>query len=549
MARPSEGAAAEPLLGILERELHRAREELSARARPAPYYLAYEVTERSRYGAQTSMGALVEEQDGRSRVLDADVRVGSYALDNTHAIRGHDNGGRYFDRATWLPLDDDPLAIAREIWLTTNAEYERAVEELVFVKANREVKVAEEDTSADFSREPPTARLEPSAHLEVDKGAWKARLARYSARLARHDGLLDTSVDLDTMAENRYLVSSDGSRVQIGRTWARLFVSAIAMAPDGMEISRTEILDARTAAELPSDEAVMQTVDRVAADVLALRDAPVVEPYAGPAILDGKAAGVFFHEIFGHRVEGHRQKSAEEGQTFTSKIGELIMPAFLDVYDDPNIQGLDGIPLNGHYSVDDEGVVPERAQLVDDGVFRGFLMSRSPVRGFDHSNGHGRRQSGHRVVARQGNLVVDPAHVTTPEALKQLLIEETKRQGKPFGLRFSEITGGYTTTTTDGAQAFKVLPIMVYRVFPDGREELVRGVDLEGTPLTVLSKIVAAANDFQVFNGMCGAESGWVAVSASSPSLLVSQVEVARRERSQDRPPILPPPETLGESR
>jgi predicted Zn-dependent protease len=218
------------------------------------------------------------------------------------------------------------------------------------------------------------------------------------------------------------------------------------------------------------------------------------------------------------------------------------MPAFLDVYDDPSVFSLNGIPLNGYYPYDDEGVAGTPASLVEGGVLRGFLLSRSVPAGFHGSNGHGRRDHGHRVVSRQGNLIVDPAETTTPAELKTRLLEEIRQQGKPYGLRFHEITGGFTNTTRYGSQAFKVLPVMVYRIYPDGREELVRGVDLEGTPLASLERIEAAANDFDVFNGVCGAESGWVPVSASSPSILLGQIEVTRREKSQDRPPLLPSP-------
>jgi predicted Zn-dependent protease len=293
---------------------------------------------------------------------------------------------------------------------------------------------------------------------------------------------------------------------------------------------------------LPSDDKIAAAVQTVIADLLALRKAPLVDPYAGPAILDGRAAGVFFHEIFGHRIEGHRQKDEEEGQTFARKVGEAIMPSFLDVYDDPSISVLNGVQLNGYYPFDDEAIKGQRVPLVEKGILRNFLMSRSPARGFVHSNGHGRRERGHRVVSRQANLVVDPVTTTTPAALKQRLIDEVRAQGKPFGLRFREITGGYTNTTRMGTQAFKVLPVMVYRVYVDGREELVRGVDLEGTPLVALARIEAAANDFAVFNGVCGAESGWVPVSASSPSILVSQIEITRRQKGHDRPPLLPAP-------
>jgi predicted Zn-dependent protease len=218
------------------------------------------------------------------------------------------------------------------------------------------------------------------------------------------------------------------------------------------------------------------------------------------------------------------------------------MPKFISVFDDPTIARLNDIELNGSYLFDDEGVPAQRANLVDQGILRNFLMSRSPTRGFTRSNGHGRREIGESVVARQGNLVVQPSEQVPVAELKQKLLAEIVRQKKPYGLRFHDISGGYTNTEREGPQTFKVLPLVVYRVYPDGREELVRGVDIEGTPLTVLSKILAAGDDFEVFNGTCGAESGWVPVAAASPSLLVEQIEVARREKGQTPPPILPAP-------
>lgn len=197
----------------------------------------------------------------------------------------------------------------------------------------------------------------------------------------------------------------------------------------------------------------------------------------------------------------------------------------------------------GHYRHDDEGVASERVTLVDHGVLRNFLMSRAPVEGFPRSNGHGRRQPGSEVVARQGNLIVE-AHETVPKAeLRKRLLAEVKRQNKPFGLVFDDITGGFTFTGRSEPNAFAVQPVTVWRVYADGRpDELVRGVDLIGTPLTTFSRILAAGDDRDVFNGMCGAESGWVPVSASSPSLLVSEVEVQRQQKANDRPPVLPAP-------
>lgn len=538
-----------PLLLILGEELRRNAAALAEQHGSAPYFLSYQAMDEQAVAIEASFGALVASTAERSRSLDVDVRVGTRKLDNTHRLRGDYDVSRDFSRAAWLPVEDDPGAIRSVAWLTTHAEYQRALEDLVRVQTNQQIKVDEEDASDDFSIEPVAVFHQPPAALAVDVPLWEAKVRAYSAEFAAHAEIVESQVSLQASAETRYLTTTEGSTVQVARTHARIEITASTTAADGMRLERTETVDAPSAAALPGDDVVRGLVTHVVQDLLGLRNAPLIEPYTGPAILDGRAAGVFFHEIFGHRVEGHRQKDEEEGQTFAHQIGKPVMPNFLDVFDDPSVAALNGIPLNGYYPFDDEGVRADRASLVDHGLLRGFLLSRSTPGGFRHSNGHGRREHGHRVVSRQANLIVNPTATTTPQALKQRLIEEIVREKKSFGLRFHEITGGYTNTTRMGSQAFKVLPVMVYRIYVDGHEELVRGVDLEGTPLAALARVEGAANDFEVFNGVCGAESGWVPVSASSPSILLGQIEVTRQEKSHDRPPLLPSPALPGPRR
>jgi TldD protein len=285
----------------------------------------------------------------------------------------------------------------------------------------------------------------------------------------------------------------------------------------------------------------------MAADVAGLLRAPEAEPFAGPAIFSGRAAGVFFHEIFGHRIEGHRQKDEAEGQTFTKSVGTQVLPVFLSVVFDPTRRKAGGIDLNGWYDFDDEGVRARPVTSVDKGVLKTFLMSRSPIRGFDNSNGHGRRQPGLEVVSRQSNLIVESAKAVPAAELRRMLLAEVKRQSKPYGLFFREVTGGFTTTQRAGLQAFKVVPVIVYRVYADGRpDELVRGADIVGTPLASFSRILATSDTVEVFNGYCGAESGSVPVSAVSPAILVSEIEIEKKAKSQDRPPLLPEPPVAG---
>jgi len=537
-----------PVLQALEDEVKRAMDVLGKRGDPAPYFLSYQVHEIDEVTISSSQGALRSTNEDRSRLLDIEVRVGDYALDNTHEIRGQRGGSGVggYSAPVSMPIDDDPDALKSVIWLETDRRYKAAVERYIQVKANRAVKVEETDASADLSRETPHRAVLPAAGAEVNAAEWEKKTKAYSALLSRSPEVLEGTAGFTSTATNQYFVNSEGTSLRHGSLRMRLSLYVRTKAEDGMELYRFESFDAHSPAGMPSDSVVQQTIESMVQDLKALRAAPVIDPYTGPAILSGRASGVFFHEIFGHRMEGQRQKSENEGQTFTRQINKLVLPEFLSVVDDPTSRRAVDTDLNGYYQFDDEGVPARSVTVVENGILRNFLLSRAPVAGFEQSNGHGRKEPGYRAVGRQGNLIVRASQTVSEARLREMLIEEAKKQGKPFGLLFRDISGGFTITGRSSPQAFQVTPIMVYRVYIDGRpDELVRGVDLIGTPLTSFSKIVAAGDRIEVFNGVCGAESGYVPVSAVSPSILTTQIEVQKKPKSSERMPILPPPSTI----
>jgi predicted Zn-dependent protease len=476
-------------------------------------------------------------------VAHVEVRVGDYKLDNTHQVRGARGLGAMGGISIIsLPIEDDPLPIRSALWLETDKRYKAATTQLAAVTTNNEVTVEQEDKSDDFSHEKPEQAIEPILAMQVDRKLWEEKTRKYTAPFHRYGDLFNATATFKADQETRWFVSSDGSAIQTSTTYYRLFIEANAKAADGMVLPRYESFAALTPQGLPDDATVLKAVDKMIADLKALRDAPIVDPYTGPAILSGRATAVFFHEVFGHRIEGHRQKSENEGQTFKKMVGQPVLPTYLSVNFDPTLKRYAGVDLVGSYSFDDEGVGARPVVAVKDGILENFLMGRSPIEGFPNSNGHGRAQAGMQPVARQSNLVIVNSKPVSRDQLKQLLIAQIKEQNKLFGLFFDDIQGGFTLTGRTIPNAFNVIPIMVYRIYPDGREELVRGVDLVGTPLTVFSKILAADDEKAVFNGICGAESGAVPVSASGPGILISQIEVQKKAKSQERLPILSAP-------
>jgi predicted Zn-dependent protease len=439
-----------------------------------------------------------------------------------------------------MPLDDDIDALKSVVWLETDRRYKAAVERLINVQANRAVRVDEEDASGDLSREKAETSVSALRDASLDVGAWEQKLKAYSAMFKGFPELFDGQAGLTLNINNQYFVNSEGTSVRHGTVQYRLSLQGRTQANDGMDLQRFESFDAHSLDGLPSEEIVRKTVEKIVQDLRALRVAPVIEPYTGPAILSGRASGVFFHEIFGHRIEGQRNKNESEGQTFARQVNQQILPVFISVVDDPTTEKVGSTDLNGYYTYDDEGVKARPVTVVENGILKNFLLSRSPVAGFEQSNGHGRKQPGYKAVGRQANLMVKASNSVSNEKLRAMLIEEARAQGKSFGLLFDDISGGFTLTGRESPQSFQVTPIMVYRIYVDGRpDELVRGADLIGTPLTSFSKIVAASDKLEIFNGYCGAESGWVPVSAVSPSILTSQIEVQKKAKSSNRMPIL----------
>jgi predicted Zn-dependent protease len=534
------GAEDHVILNTMNEELQRNFEVLKQKADPPPYFLSYEITDEDNHTVSASLGVLNSTGATHNRYLDVTVRVGDPKLDNFRRVRGERVD---FTSGASVVVDETPGALKQRIWLETDRIYRAAAERLIKIKTNQQVKAEDRDMSNDFSGEESYTHWEPPTTVAFDSARWSASMRDLSKEFLQYKDLLASDVQVSVQSDNRYLVNSEGTKVQHGRAFARVIITASAKAKDGMDVSDFDSFEAADPKDLPAADVIRAAVKKVGGHVEALLAAKTAEPFVGPAIFSGRASGVFFHEIFGHRIEGHRQKDEAEGQTFTKSVGEKILPDFLSVTFDPTIKNVAGVDLNGTYEYDDEGVVARPVKAVENGVLRNFLMSRSPIDGFDHSNGHGRRQPGLEVVSRQSNLLVTSTRSVTDEKLRQMLIDEIKRQNKPYGLYFEDITGGFTTTQRAGLQAFKVIPVIVYRVYADGRpDELIRGADIVGTPLASFAKIIATSDKQEVFNGYCGAESGSVPVSAVSPAILISEIEIEKKDASQDLLPLLPSP-------
>jgi len=540
MAIPAAAQQTGPvLLDAMTGELHRAFTSLGKQGddkQLPPYFLSYAVGDASFVSIRAQYGALVDSSANRVRVADVQVRLGDPKLDNTH---GSHRGSAV--HSMQLPLTDDREALGRSLWLATNAGYGTALDNYLRVKTEAQVRAKEEDSSPDFSQETPRTYLgKPAPQPVVDRKAWEQRVSALSKVFREYPEVYQNMVMLSVQNETDYYASSEGSRVIAPHQLARLVVFAVTRADDGMDLFRAQTFEAETVEGLPAQPELEAALRELGKSLEALRKAPLTEPFNGPVILSGRAAAVFFHEVLGHRLEGQRQRGDEEGQTFTKKLNTEILPTFLSVADDPTLTKFGKTWLSGTYEYDDEGQKAQRVALIQDGVLKTFLMSRLPIASFAASNGHGRASTGHVPTGRQGNLIVTSTKSVPEAELRKQLIEEAKKQGKSFGLYFEDISSGFAVTQRSSPQAFSVVPLVVWRVYVDGRpDELVRGVSIVGTPLAAMKSILATGDKSEVFNGECGAESGTVPVSAVAPAMLLSEMETQRQPQGTARPPIL----------
>lgn len=541
--------AAQDVLKVMNDELQRSLKGLQNQPEP-PYFLSYEITEDVAVTVIGSSGVTNEKSRVVSRYLDVDLRVGSYSLDNTHPLRSAQ--GAPVQETLAIPQSiavDSADALKETLWYHTDNAYRNALTRYTRVKSAVQTAINRGYFPGDFSRAPVSRYEEETILLDANLDEWATKIREYTKPFAESE-IIETNGAIATGdIETRWLVNSEGTRVKVSNPYYILWIEATTKADDGMVLSRGRTFEAKTPAGIFDDEKVLNAVYSMIRELQELRSAPLVDPFEGPALLSAKAAGVFFHEVLGHRVEGHRQRTVDDNLSLRDYLGKPILPRTFTVYFDPSIEEFEGKKLFGSYKYDNQGVKGRRVNVVRNGVLRGFLMSRTPIDGFPQSNGHGRKNFAHPALSRQSNLFVQIANAFSREQLENMLIDRINEQGKPFGLYFEDIESGFNLTESGMPSAFNIRPVMVYKIYPDATRELVRGVDLIGTPLTTFSRIEAGASDYEVWSELCDAESGQVPVSAIAPSILISQVEVQKSESERSIPRILPPPSKPVENR
>ena len=528
-----------PILAAMQSELNRSMQNLEMEDQEKPYFISYTVTDKTYITVEASLGTVTQSDESRNRRLSVDLRVGSYELDNSGVKKlrwSYDEERKY--RNMQVPMDDDTIGLKHQLWLATDYEYKKAVEDYAKKAKDIALKPEDEERPPDFSQEAPEIFIGDEVKVSVDRAEWEERMKHYSALFKGYEDITISRVRFDVRAKTAYFVNSEGSKIQDGDLLYSIEIEASTRAEDGMRLSDFRRFTSYDG--VWGDEMIENEITRMAEELVGLKDAEACESYAGPVLIAASASGAFVSAVLAPLLEADKERW-EEGGGLQDKVDQRVILPSISVYDDPFIDTYKGLTLVGHYRFDDQGVAAQKVNLISRGVLRNFLLSRSPVKGFDKSNGHGRDGVG------IGNLILESSAPQTFTQLKNRLIAECRRQGKPYGLLIASampaeekgrsviyVSGAIISMPHEGGL---LEPVGVYKVYTDGRQELVRGAEvLAGSPLATLGKVIAVGNDPGVWN------TSYPTGSVVAPSLLLSELEIRKTKEGMRTLPILPPP-------
>lgn len=545
--------ASDVVLKALVDELDRNREGLKIEGLQRPYFIEYALQDSAGFAVTARLGAVTDRGEQRARLLRTDVRVGTYELDNTNFAG--DFGAMFGGMGnTQLPVEDDYNAIRQAVWWATDRDYKQVTESFEKKKAFMAQKMIE-DKPTDFSKEEPVTLFEARVEPKVDTASLEKMALELSALFREYPAVKNSTVTLVGTGGNKYLVNSEGTRIRQAGTRYSVTIHASVQADDGMEMSDSIEVNVQDRADLPSqDELAAQTRDMVD-HLLKLRVAPKLESYTGPVLFGAEAATDLFAGVFGGRFMGGQRPVGGRAapDDFEKRLGERILPKTFDVVDDPTMEKLEGQRVLGHYKYDDQGVAAQKVVLVEAGKLKGLLMSRNPSKKFAKSNGHGRGPF--RPMASTGCMVVNVKDGKPDDELKKTLASKAEDADKEYGIRIGSLGedgGGAATPARAGGGGRRrrrqmmamfggmggggETPLMMFKVFPDGREELVRGAQLGDVDLKAFKRIVAAGKTQHVQN------SGSPGTTIAAPAMLFEELDLTKIDRDFDKPPILPPP-------
>jgi TldD protein len=559
------------LLRAMKDEIKRVTELIRLRVSlDPPYYTEYRVEDTVSHSITAELGAVVEENESAFRIPSVEMRVGTTNFDNTDHVYSEAYGGNRYDPGR-LPMDNDYLAFRQVFWLATDRAYKTA-EDAIARKRSSLKNMSQTEALPDFSTAPVAHLIMPIVRKPFASAAWKSEVVRLSALFDAYPKIFSSAVEMHSSQSTNYVVTSEGTELRTPEDVAYIRVAGRGLAPDGTRVRDSQVFQAFNPDGLPSEEVLTREIKALGDHVTALSQAPVGEAYDGPVLFEAPAAAQLFGQLLADNLKMTRKPVSDPGRPsryspseLESKLGSRILPDWMDVVDDPTQTEFHGHTLLGHYVYDMEGVAPQPLPLVEKGVLKTFLFTRTPVyKEYPGSNGHARMSGSYGTRSPGfGNLFIRVSQTTPAADMKKKLIDLCRQSNKPYGILVRKLDYPSTASIEElekvaqasGGSHPVVPPLLAYKIYPDGREELVRGLLFSGVSIRSFKDIVAASDENYVFDlidsnapfALVGAGTFSTTASVISPAVLFEELELQPGKEETPKPPIVPPPTLTGQ--
>jgi hypothetical protein len=562
----SQAPAVDPQVQAMRDEIERSK-KLSLNNLEAPYFVQYLIDQSENFSVSATLGGVVSKRRDRYREPETKVRVGDYKFDNSNYAGTNFNFGSRYDLDRF-PLENSYPVMRRHLWLETDSAYKSAVEAISRKRAALR-NLTQNEQLNDFAKAEPVRNMGAFPKLTIDEEGWTSKVRTLSTIFAQYPEIKNSAVEMEASMGGFTLVNSEGSEVREPENVSFVRARAISQAPDGMTMRDAVTFHALDPQHLPGDAELQRGIKILAENVIALAHAPKGDDYNGPVLFEGVAGAQILAEVLGRNLALARRPVGDGGRggsvqpsELEGRIGARVLPDSFEVVDDPTQKEWRGRPLFGHYEVDREAVSVKPLRLIEKGVLKGYYLTRQPVRGFEGSNGHARLPGNFGAsTATIGNLFVNAADGVPVAELKKKLIELCQTRGKPYGIIVRKMDYPSTASLDEARRMMGgnqgggkpiSMPILVYKVFLDGREELVRGLRFRGLNVRSFKDILAAGNDAAPFEylesaapfALVGGSGFTTEASVIAPSLLVDDLELHPMEDEQPKLPVVPAPET-----
>jgi TldD protein len=565
------GANGDDLLRAMKDEIKRVTELIRLRVSlDPPYYTEYRVEDTVSHSITAELGAVVEENDSAFRIPSVEMRVGTANFDNTDHVYSEAYGGNRYDPPR-LPLDNDYLAFRQVFWLATDRAYKTA-EDAIARKRSSLKNMSQTEALPDFSQAPVAHLIMPIERKPFASAAWKSEVVRLSGLFDGYPKIFSSAVEMHSSQSTNYVVTSEGTELRTPEDVAYIRVVGRGLAPDGTRVRDDQFFQAFNPDGLPSEDVLTREIKAVGDHVTALSQAPVGESYDGPVLFEAPAAAQLFGQLLADNLKMTRKPVSDPGRPsryspseLENKLGSRVLPDWMDVVDDPTLTEFHGHTLLGHYVYDMEGVAPQPLTLVEKGVLKNFLLTRTPLfKEYPGSNGHARMSGSYGTRSPGfGNLFIRVSQTTPAADMKKKLIDMCRQGNKPYGILVRKLDYPSTASIEElekvaqasGGSHPVVPPLLAYKIYPDGREELVRGLLFSGVSIRSFKDIVAASDENYVFDlidsnapfALVGAGTFSTTASVIAPAVLFEELELQPAKEETPKPPIVPPPALTGQ--